>query len=205
MGFRFILIAAIAYFLGNFSTGLIVGRQIAGVDIRKHGSGNAGTTNMLRTLGWLPSILTLIGDMLKAVVATIIGWWLGGRDGALLAGVLVVVGHNWPVLYGFKGGKGIAASIGCVLVVQWEVAVPVVLLGILIVAITRYVSVGSIASMVIFMIVEFIISFHDLNMLIFSVILTTFAIYSHRANLARLIAGNENKLDLSKISKHKKK
>ena len=98
------LIAVIAYLLGNISTGLLVGR-LFGTDIRKVGSGNAGTTNVMRTLGWVPSVATLLGDVIKAVLAVLIGMWLDPEFGKFIAGIAVVTGHNWPVFFGFKGGK----------------------------------------------------------------------------------------------------
>ena len=107
MVWRYAVIVVAGYLLGNISMGLIVSERYH-MDIREHGSGNAGTTNVLRTLGWLPSVLTLVGDVLKSFLACLLGKWLAGEPGLLVGGFMAVVGHNWPVFSGFRGGKGMA-------------------------------------------------------------------------------------------------
>ena len=94
---RYFLVAVIAYLLGNFSTGVVVSKAFAHTDIRTQGSGNAGATNVLRTYGWLPSVLTLVGDALKAIIAALLGRAIAGDTGMQIAGVATVIGHNWPV------------------------------------------------------------------------------------------------------------
>lgn len=196
---RYAIIVVVAYLLGNISTGVIVSNLVAHKDIRKSGSGNAGATNMLRTYGWLPSVLTLAGDCLKAVVATLIGKLVGGDYGMLMAGVAVVVGHNWPVFYGFRGGKGIAASLGLILVTSPLIALILLAEQVAVVALTRYMSVASIISAFLYPILTWIFYPHDLARIVASVVVGALALFSHRANIARLIQRNENRLDFGKI------
>ena len=104
MVLRYALCAVIAYLLGNFTTGVYVTKWFSNLDIRKVGSGNPGTTNVLRTLGWLPSALTLLGDVLKGLLGGWIGYWIAGEMGARIGGAFAVAGHNWPMFAKFKGG-----------------------------------------------------------------------------------------------------
>ena len=112
---KYLAIAAAGYLLGNFNTGLVVSRLQAGIDIRRHGSGNAGATNMLRVLGSQSALLTLIGDILKGLIAIWIGHCLAGFPGAMLGATASIAGHCWPVFFGFKGGKGVATTAGALL------------------------------------------------------------------------------------------
>ena len=121
MIWRYAVIAVAGYLLGNISMGIIVASRYK-MDIRNYGSGNAGTTNVLRTLGWLPSAATLVGDALKSFAAASLGWWLAGDPGLLVGGLCAVVGHNWPVFNGFRGGKGMACALGMVCALNWPVA-----------------------------------------------------------------------------------
>jgi len=196
---RYAIIVVVAYLLGNISTGVIVSRLVAHKDIRSSGSGNAGATNMLRTYGWLPSVLTLAGDCLKAVIATLFGKLVGGEYGMLMGGVAVVVGHNWPVFYGFKGGKGIAASLGLILVTSPLIAVILAAEQVAVVALTRYMSVASILSALLYPVLTWVFYPHDLPRLVASLVVGALALFSHRANIARLIQRNENRLDFGKI------
>lgn len=197
---RYAIIAVVAYLLGNISTGIIISKLVAHTDIRSHGSGNAGATNMLRTFGWLPSVLTLMGDCLKAVIATFFGKLVGGDYGMLIAGVSAIIGHNWPVFYGFKGGKGIAASLGMIFVVSPMLAGILLLVEIIVVALTRYMSVASMFSAILYPILTFALYPHDLPRMIAAIIVCVLALFSHRVNIVRLIKGNENRLDFRKIT-----
>ena len=112
---KYVLIALIGYALGHISVGIIIAKLYGIRDIRKVGSGNAGTTNVLRNLGRIPSVLTLVGDCLKALIAALIGKILCGETGVLVGGVFAMVGHDFPVVFKFKGGKGIASALGMIL------------------------------------------------------------------------------------------
>lgn len=205
MWLKYSLAAVIAYLLGNISTGVIISRLFSHTDIRKYGSGNAGATNMLRTLGWAPSLLTLAGDALKAVAAALIGGWLAGEIGTMISGVCVILGHNWPVFFGFKGGKGIAASWGFIIATDPLAALILFVLEIAVIAFTRYVSVGSIMSGILYPIITIVHHWGNPPRIITSLILGALAIFSHRANIARLIAHSENRLDFGKIKEISKK
>ena len=199
-----ILAVVIGYLLGCFSTGLIAGKAFAKLDIRTKGSGNAGATNMLRTLGWVPSLVTVAGDIVKSVLACWIGEMLLGRTGAYLAGVASVIGHDWPVFFGFKGGKGVASSFGVLIMTCPVIAASVFVLEIATIAITKMVSVASIAAAVLNVIMSVFILKGEPVSLICSIVLSCMLVFCHRANIGRLIRGKENKLDFKKINKLKK-
>ncbi len=200
-----ILIAVIAYLLGNISTGLIVGKLFAHTDIRKVGSGNAGTTNVMRTLGWVPSVVTLLGDVLKAVAAVLIGKWIDPEVGKFIAGVAVVCGHNWPVFFGFKGGKGIAASLGAILMTDPIIAVLLLIIQFAILIPTKLMSLASITSAIAYPVLVAIFHWGEWGYILFGLILGAMAVYSHRSNIQRLLNKNENRLDFKKISEISRK
>ena len=205
-----VLIAVGAYFLGNFSTGLIVGKSFGDIDIRKTGSGNAGATNIMRTLGWLPSVLTLAGDALKAFIAVKLGRLISGDVGGYIAGIAVLLGHNWPVLLDFKGGKGMACSLGIIFANEPWLALVLLVMQIVIVGITRYMSVASICTAIAYPIIVAICHPGNGGYIIFATLMCLLALFCHRSNIKRLLSHSENRLDFSKISKlssklHKKK
>ena len=202
---KYLLIAVICYFLGNISTGLLIGKLTAQIDIRQHGSGNAGTTNVMRTLGWVPSLLTLAGDVLKAVLAVVIGRAIAGEIGWIVGAVAVLLGHNWPVLFGFKGGKGMACSLGIILATEPLFALTVLAVQVLVLVITRYMSVASLTTSVLYPVL--VICFHasDTPYVVFSILAACLAIFCHRSNIFRLIHHTENRLDFSKIKKFNRK
>ncbi|HEH6810328.1 TPA: glycerol-3-phosphate 1-O-acyltransferase PlsY, partial [Clostridioides difficile] len=198
----YIIIAVVAYLLGNISTSYIVAKRIAGVDIRTQGSGNAGSTNVLRTLGKRAGAMTFLGDVLKGVMAVLISEFaarLVGID-TLLAGYLavicVVAGHNWPAVLGFRGGKGVATSLGAMLAVNPVITLMCLAVFILVVAITKYVSLGSVVGIGCSPI--FMIMVKNKAGLIVALFLTASVIYNHRANIKRLLNGTERKIGQKK-------
>ncbi|EQK03534.1 TPA: glycerol-3-phosphate 1-O-acyltransferase PlsY [Clostridioides difficile] len=200
--FSYIIIAVVAYLLGNISTSYIVAKRIAGVDIRTQGSGNAGSTNVLRTLGKRAGAMTFLGDVLKGVMAVLISEFaarLVGID-TLLAGYLavicVVAGHNWPAVLGFRGGKGVATSLGAMLAVNPVITLMCLAVFILVVAITKYVSLGSVVGIGCSPI--FMIMVKNKAGLIVAMFLTASVIYNHRANIKRLLNGTERKIGQKK-------
>jgi len=203
-----ILAAVIGYLLGCIPTGVLIAKSVAHTDIRKTGSGNSGTTNVLRTLGWLPSILTLAGDCVKGLIATLLGKALGGEVGMLVGGFCAVLGHDFPVFLKFKGGKGIATSLGVTLVVCPAAAAWLVPMVLAIVAVVRMMSVGSLAAAVLYPILHWILFAGNPNRvmyLIFSIVMALLAAYCHRSNIQRLVKGEENRLNFSKINEISKK
>ena len=210
-----IICLAIGYLFGMFQTSYIIGK-IHHMDIRQYGSGNAGTTNALRTLGTKAGAMTLIGDMLKCVIAIlIVDAVFKNRYQEILpllgmyTAAGCVLGHNFPFYLGFRGGKGIAASAGMLLAMDWRVFLICAVIFIGLVAITRYVSLGSMAAYVGALICfigfgaagSYGMDFpHTFEMDVIMGLMTALAIYRHRANIYRLLNGTENKLGAAKTA-----
>jgi glycerol-3-phosphate acyltransferase PlsY len=190
---KYVFVSVIAYFLGNFATSYIVSMRSAHIDIRKHGSGNAGATNVLRVLGAKAAAVTFIGDALKGIAAVMIGRYIAGDNGAILAGLFVVIGHNWPITLGFKGGKGVATTIGSLLAINPLLVLIVFTVGVIVLVTTKYVSLASITGMVIFPITMILFK-QGPEYIAFSFMLAALAIFKHRANIVRLLNGTESKI-----------
>ena len=208
MVLRCILAGVIGYLLGNISSGYLVSKAYGLRDIRKHGSGNSGTTNVLRTLGWLPSVLTLVGDCLKGYVACLIGRALAGDLGMLIGGACAILGHDFPALMGFRGGKGIATSLGLIIAIDPRMAVALLVVQIVAVALTRYMSIASLITTVAFPVVTGFICRGWENYGLFlgaACVAAVLSLYGHRSNIQRLLRGEENRLDFHKISEVSKK
>lgn len=200
----YILCAVIAYLLGTIQVGVLISKFYAHTDIRKTGSGNSGTTNVLRTLGWVPSLLTLAGDCLKGVLAACIGRWIGGEIGMLIAGFFAVLGHDFPFYLNFKGGKGIATSLGVTFAICTPVAPWLVVIVVVIVALVHIMSVGTLIASISYPILFWIYMPADANptrYMIFAVATMLLSFFCHRSNIKRLIKGEENKLNFDKIGK----
>lgn len=190
-----VFIAILSYLIGSFSSAYFLGR-IRNIDIREHGSGNAGSTNALRVLGKKYAALTFLMDVLKGVIAVGIGRYIADNNGALLASFSVVMGHNYPFYLKFKGGKGVATSIGVLYSIDFRVGIVVTIVGILVVAIFKYVSLGSLSGAVVAPIALNIISKPDIYTNLTILILALFIIIRHKDNIVRLKNGVENKLKL---------
>ncbi|MPW27267.1 glycerol-3-phosphate 1-O-acyltransferase PlsY [Alkalibaculum sp. M08DMB] len=188
------IILLVCYLIGNISFSYVLTKIKLKKDIREFGSGNAGTTNVLRVLGRKYAILVLVGDVLKGIIAIILGKLLASSEMyIILCGLLVIIGHNWPALMGFRGGKGIATSIGVFVTYDPIVAFICIGIGVLIIVISKYVSLGSVIGMSIFPIVVVMLS-RSFEAFIFACCVSAISIYKHRANISRLIKGTENKL-----------
>ncbi len=185
------LCAVIGYFMGCFSTGIILG-DMAKIDIRKYGSKSTGTTNVIRVMGFKMGLMTFIGDFIKAVIAVLLGMMIGACDGGLIAGLLSVIGHNWPVFYGFKGGKGIACSTAVLLLnVPLEGAISAAM-AISVIYLSRYVSLGSLSLLFsAAVILPFTRGLWPVGA--WALLLFIFAVYRHRTNIQRLMRGTESK------------
>lgn len=203
----YIVMAIIAYAIGSINFSVIISRKIAGFDIREKGSGNAGTTNMLRSVGKKAAVLTLVCDILKGVVsiliALIIGKMIKNVDRALLiqiAGIMVVIGHTFPIFFEFKGGKGVATSLGVLLMTNWQIGLICLVFAIVIIACSRMVSMGSVGAAILFPVLtlfintNFIVEADGLKYFIYSVILAVIVVFNHRSNIKRILSGTENKL-----------
>jgi len=184
-----------AYLLGSVSFSYLYGRLFKGIDIRKHGSGNAGATNTLRVLGKGPAILVLALDIAKAVVAVWLPVWIGDGDTGVrvLCGVAVIIGHNWPVYFGFKGGKGIATTIGVMATLSFLPALLAGIIAILSIVVTKYVSLGSLLFTALLPL--FIVGLGEIDEVFWlSLVIAGFAFIRHRSNIVKLVKGQENKL-----------
>ncbi len=208
----YIIVAIIAYLMGSISFSVIISKKMAGFDVREKGSGNAGTTNVLRSVGKKAAAITLVCDILKGVVAILIALLAGvimkDLDKALLvqlAGVFVIIGHTFPIFFKFKGGKGIATSLGVLLITNWQIGLICLVFALLLMALTRMVSVGSIAAAVLFPVLVMFINQNYIvsessnwSYLIFSIIIALLVLFNHRSNLKRIFTGTENKLSFKK-------
>jgi glycerol-3-phosphate acyltransferase PlsY len=194
---------AAGYLLGSLNTAVIVGK-IHGKDISSHGSKSAGLTNTLRVLGKSAAVLVLTGDILKGILACLIGLQIGvyAQSGEsrecislLAAGAGAVIGHNWPVYFGFKGGKGALTAAAVMFMFNWVMALVSLGVFVLIVALTRYVSLGTISASIFFVALSFVPAFgNSLYFQIFAALMALMIIFKHRENIRRLLAGAENRL-----------
>lgn len=185
----------LSYLIGCFSSAYFLGKISKNIDIRNYGSGNAGATNALRVLGKKIGALTFALDILKGVIAVLIGRALFGFNGSLLAGIFVVIGHNFPVFLGFKGGKGVATSFGVLLMLNWEAALLCLLVAASIIIFTKYVSLGSIVASISAPIMM-VLTLDSVNKYLYITtwLLAALSVYRHKANILRLCRGEENKL-----------
>lgn len=185
----------ISYLLGSVSFSYLVAKKVAGIDIRSHGSGNAGATNTLRVLGKGPAILVLLLDLLKGVLAMYVTHWLtdGNAVAYAFSGILAIVGHNWPIFYGFRGGKGIATTVGVALALSPLAFLICTILTIICIAITKYVSVGSLLFVTLFPILIWFFK-QDIYVFWITLAIPALAYYRHYSNLVNLWNGTERKL-----------
>ena len=201
MGY-YMLAAVIGYFVGNFSPSYLLGRFSKDIDIRNYGSGNAGTTNAMRVLGTKSGLIVFLCDVIKGAVSTRLGMRLtsGNPLGGAVSGCMAVIGHNWPCLLRFRGGKGIACSFGLILVLFPTIGLILFLLLIALVLTTRYMSLGSISAAVLFPVLLAIFR-KPPEMILVGVILALLALFRHKENIRRLLNGQENKFSFSKSGK----
>lgn len=200
----YILVPIVAYAIGSISFSVIFTKTLAGFDVREKGSKNAGSTNVLRTAGKKIAILTLVCDILKGVVAITFAKILGDvNDIAFseylvqLAAIGVVLGHTFPVFFGFKGGKGVATSLGIILMINWKIGLTCLIFALILMALTRFVSLGSIAAAMLFPILTVCVTdgyIIEGDYILFGIILGLFVCWNHRTNIKRLLKNEENKL-----------
>lgn len=192
---KHLLTILISYLIGSFSTSFFLGKKMKGIDIRDYGSGNAGATNTLRVLGKKAAIMTFISDFIKGIIATKIGFYISGYYGGLLASIFVVLGHNYSLFLSFKGGKGIATSLGILYVLNWKVGILCTGIGLITVILTRYVSLGSIFGAISAPVILYLLDNNiDRYMLMSVSFLAVLAVVRHRTNIERLLKGRENKI-----------
>ena len=209
----YIIMAIIAYLIGSVNFSIIFSKRFAGFDVREKGSGNAGTTNMLRSVGKKAAVITLLCDILKGVVSIGIAILLGNIPDlnkellVQIAGVSVILGHTFPIFFGFKGGKGVATSLGVLLLSNWQIGLICLVFALVLMILTRMVSVGSCAAAVLFPVLTLFIN-ENYTVLtegktgsvyfIYSVILAVIVLFNHRSNIKRILNGTENKVNFKK-------
>lgn len=193
-----VAVLLLGYVAGSVQPGIIVGRLVRGVDIREYGSGKTGFTNTLRTLGLLPALVVVFGDIAKGAVPVLVGHYVAGSDlAAALGGVGAVVGHTWPMFAGFRGGRGVATSFGAFLAMAPLPAAAAIITGLVILAITRYVSLMSMLGVALglgVMVWLVVAGRMPAEYLVFGVIVTLSVELNHLSNLRRLLSGTEPKL-----------
>lgn len=198
MPFANVALVVAAYLLGSIPTGLLIGRIFRGVDLRQHGSGRTGATNTLRTLGPGFAALVLVLDVAKGIVPVVAARYLdGGPAVEAVAAFMAVIGHNWPLYAGFKGGRGVATSLGAMAAMVPFVGVQSIAIGLVLIAVTRFVSLGSMVGAVLAPIVLapwVIYGQQPLPYLIYAIAGSALLVIQHRDNIVRLQAGNERRL-----------
>lgn len=212
----YIIMSIIAYAIGSISFSVIISKKMAGFDVREKGSGNAGSTNVLRSVGKKAALITLACDILKGVVAILIALLMGlifkKSNSALLveiAALAVVIGHTYPIFFDFKGGKGVATSLGIILLINWKIGLICLIFAIAIMAVTRMVSLGSISAAMLFAILtifvhdNYIVDYEP-SFILFGILLAAFVIFNHRTNIKRIIDGTENRLSFKKKEESEK-
>lgn len=210
----YIIMGIIAYLIGSVNFSILISKKTAGFDIREKGSGNAGTTNMLRTMGKGAALITLILDILKGVVTIWISIFysfllyklfninLNAAFLVQIAGIFVILGHTFPIYFGFKGGKGVATTLGILLVTNWHIGLICLVFALVLIAITKMVSVGALAASILFPVLTIFsdqISFiKPGNYIIYSILIAIIVCFNHRTNIQRLMNGTENKISFKK-------
>ncbi len=206
-----VLVALVAYLIGSISFSVIFTKKFKGFDVREKGSKNAGSTNVLRTAGVKIAVLTLVCDILKGVVAISFGLLIGALTKAdestkaylvEAAGIFVVIGHTFPAFFGFRGGKGVATSLGVLLIINWKIGLTCLIFALVCMALSRMVSLGSIAAAILFPVLCLFMSETfiaggegtKLSYVIFGIIMAVAVIFNHRTNIKRIMNGSENKL-----------
>lgn len=192
---KYIFLIILGYAIGNIPCSFIVGKVMGHIDVREHGSGNAGATNVLRTVGKKAALVALIGDVLKGIIAAIIGRVIFGMEGAMICAAFAVLGHCYPITLGFKGGKGVATAGGMIIGTNPLVALILFIIMVAIVKFTQYVSLASITASILFPIFTFFM-YDEPIVRIISIAIGLFVVYKHRANIGRLMNGVESKTDL---------
>lgn len=201
---QYLIIAVVGYLLGCIPSGLIVGKFFCNVDIRNYGSKNIGTTNMFRILGPKPAIVVLLADMAKGMLAVFFAQYLvGDTSSLLLGGIVSIVGHNYPVFLGFKGGRGVATGLGVICVLMPKVTLIVFSVWAVIVFITRYVSLGSVVAATLVPILAWYFEYPWLFCL-FSLLAAAFIVIRHKENIERLLKGTESKIKSGSMDNFKK-
>lgn len=195
--------AVLGYLIGAIPVGVIVGKLRRGIDVREHGSGSMGMTNVMRTVGRAAGAFVFFADVAKGAIAVALAWLIIGSSsdmffwGQVAGGVSAVIGHSWPVYIGFRGGRGVSTGFGAMLVLSWPVALIPLAVFILVVGLSRYVSLGSMlgaVTMLLAMIPFIVYDIEPLAYIVFVAVVALLVIFRHRGNIQRLLSGTESKI-----------
>ena len=199
----FIGVIILGYLIGAIPFGVIAGRLTRGIDVRDYGSGGMGMTNVLRTAGKKAGALVFAADLVKGAAAVGLAWaiFASAPDmfawGLMAGGAATVIGHNWPVYVGFRGGRGVSTGFGALLVISWQVALICCAIFVIVVALSRFVSLGSVLgalAMLLIMIPFVLLDLEPFAYLVFGLVVAPMIIYRHRGNIQRLLSGTERKI-----------
>lgn len=213
---KFALVVLVSYLLGSLNFSIIFSKGVVKKDIRESGSGNAGATNMLRTYGKKFALLTMLGDIIKVAIAIIIAFLIFGSPVKYLfasptdptemqqimfykqfAGFFCVIGHIFPVFFKFKGGKGVAACTGMVIMVDWRIALILFVIFVIIVAISKWISLGSITIAVLYPVLLYAF-YKNIIVTLIALIFAVMVVVAHRQNIKRILNKTENKISFKK-------
>lgn len=197
MAIALIFVIIFSYLLGSISFSYLIAKKVRKVDIRQHGSGNAGATNTLRVLGVGPAVAVLSLDILKGIAAVWIGVLLAPDNMGVfpaLAGFAAIIGHNWPIYYGFRGGKGVATTIGVLATLVFLPALIAGIIAILSIVLTKYVSLGSLIFVIGTAIMTFIMGDYPDAYFYLTIVVALLSLWRHRTNVQRLLSGNESRI-----------
>lgn len=194
MEFNFLIVIICSYVIGSIPSGLVLGKGIWHVDLREHGSKNIGATNAWRTLGKFPGFVIFLADLIKGLLGVYLGMTLVGSSIAMiLGGILAIVGHSASIFLKLKGGKGVATGLGVLIMLMPKVSVCVFFIWLIIVMISKYVSLASIVAAAFVPILAYAFNM-PMEFVIFGIVAAIFVIYRHKTNIVRLLNGNENKI-----------
>jgi glycerol-3-phosphate acyltransferase PlsY len=206
----FLGVVILGYLIGSIPVGFIFGKLARGIDIREHGSGNIGMTNVMRTIGVKAGIFVFFADMAKGAVAVALAWPIFSSSpemvawGQMAGGASAVIGHSWPVYIGFRGGKGIATGFGALMVMFWPVGLITFAVFLTVVGLSRYVSLGSILgslTMLVAMIPLVVYGSEPFAYIAFGLVVVPIVIFRHRDNIRRLLSRTESKIGSSRAIK----
>lgn len=191
------LVAAVGYLLGSLNFGVLISRLFYHDDVRRYGSGNAGSTNILRVYGWGAAAAVFAGDVLKGTGSALLGLLLLGEEGCFLGGACALIGHMFPIYFRFRGGKGIATAAGFIAVFNYRQLLLILAVFLIGVLVTRIISVGSIAAAVSYPVAIWITDGRPV-VILSGALLAALVIFMHRANLVRLLRGEEKRMNFSR-------
>jgi len=200
---EFIGVIILGYFIGAIPFGVVIGRLTRGIDVRDYGSGSMGMANVLRTVGARAGVLVFLADLAKGAAAVAFAWLIFASLPAMVAwgqvagGVAAVIGHSWPVYVGFRGGRGVTTGFGALLMIAWPVGLICFAIFLIVVALSRYVSLGSMlagVSVLVVMIPFVLLNLEPFAYLVYGLIVAPLIIFRHRGNIQRLLSGTEPKI-----------